>query len=215
VVRREMQVNYETRLNNPFREAEEEAIGNLINATDRILALTYERRQVYQNDPALNQLRGEKYRLQERYRSLSAQHETANRTSRTNINSANNAIGDINSRLNEIRASLFELSTTQQQQISILENSRQSHNAIINRENEAIRARNATLRELRLEIATNDNEIRDRYSAIGAVFDDNRRALYEDRKRFVAISDTISERANIEFARNRVVARVFDKALWQ
>ena len=210
VARREMQVNFEEKLNYSFVSNENVVRSALDSVETAITGLVDQRQRAYEDDLIVRRLMEERNTLLTAYSNRLSQYRGLNAESNRLINVAQNAINTIQNNIDQIRNSSAELPEQQRQQILSLENSKTPHRTTINAETRARNERNATLSALNSELVAKQQELDDRYSTLDTEFAENRMILREQRERLMALTDSISDIASTERVKNQEAARVFD-----
>jgi len=205
VARREMQVNYKERLNSSAEDAKNIASSNLSDVVYKLVNISDERKQAFDNDPIIKQLIAQRDDFQRRHNALDSRYKELNATSNNRISSAQNEIKIIDNHLAQVRHHSHE------SQIRIWENSKRTHNANITHEKDNIKKRNDELSALNTLITGERNKIANRRNEISADFKRKEELLDERKSNLQKEFDSITVYVDNEIRKTNTVSQVFDK----
>ena len=210
VARREMQKDYQDKLNADEVGKEDNATQNLLDAENELIQWSKDKDAKYEKDPIVKKLIEEKNSQISNYENLNARYKSLNSKSSQRQTSAQSSINSISRQISDIKNGRELVSDLEQQQINNLRNSMSSYISTRNYERNQINLRNRELGALNSKIKSKQKEIDSRIEEID---EENKKItdqIIEKKNRLNIEKDSISNNANIVYNKNKEVSDVFE-----
>lgn len=208
VAKREMQVDYQNKLNSVYRDKEEHAEQNLKEIELKIENLPKIKQEAYSNDILLQTFIDEKEHLTNIFDNLNTRYNILNNQSSTNINSAKQSINGIQKQIDNIKSN-GDLSESLRLKIENLMQSKYPYENIIVVESNNISTRKNELNKAYSDIDNKQKDINDRIAEIDETYASMSPQLDSMRTRYTENKEYLSKIAKSEYTKNDAISNVF------
>lgn len=202
VARREMQVDYQEKLNSDIKSQENTASKDLSDAESELIDWGKTKNENYKKDPIVNQLTNEKNNLVSNYEIKKISYQNLNSTSNENQRQAQSDINSVQNQISRIKNNSNSLTSYEINQINNLENSQSNYINSRNYYRNEINTRNKELNKLNSEIQNKQNEIDKRIVVIDADNQKITEQIIDRNKRLTESKNDVSKEVQIVSKKN-------------